>query len=71
MVGTLTRMVALANSEDRPKFAGASSDSQLKPLPARWIPTTTPAEFLTEVDQLKETVDELNDRMAERDAAAE
>jgi hypothetical protein len=71
VVGALTGVVMLANSGDRPEFAGASSDSQLKPLPASWIPAATPAEFLTEVDQLKETVDEVNDRMAERDAEAE
>lgn len=71
VVGALTGVVTLANSGDQPEFAGAYSASQLKPLPARWIPTDTPAEFLTEVDQLKEDVDQLNDRMAERDAETE
>ena len=71
VIGGLAGIAALASDGDHREFGGSSDEAPLKPLSARWIPTTTPARFLTRVEELKQEVDDLGSRMDEQGAAGQ
>lgn len=67
IVGGLVGVTTLARDERTEFRRHTASDSPLKPLGARWIPTSSSTEFLGKVDELKSEVDELNQEMTEKD----
>ncbi len=69
VIGGLAGIAALASDGERHEFGGGAEEAPLKPLGARWIPTTTPDRFLTRVEELKKEVDDLGSRMDAQGAA--
>lgn len=66
---TLALIVALTDHGDRSEFGNRLEDTPLKPLGPGLIPSVAPARFLRQVDALQGEVDELAERMAEREKA--
>jgi hypothetical protein len=64
---TLALIVALSDHGERSEFAARLEDTPLKPVGASLIPSVAPARFLRQVEALQEEVDELADRMGERE----
>jgi hypothetical protein len=64
---TLALIVTLSDHGDRSEFGSRLEDTPLKPLGPALIPSITPTRFLKQVDELQDEVDELAEKMAERE----
>jgi hypothetical protein len=67
VIGGLAGIVALSGHRDQVDYAGRFEETPLKAIAARWIPSVKPADFLKQVDGLKDQVD----RLAEEEPGAE
>jgi hypothetical protein len=67
VVLTLALIMALSEHGDRSEFGSRLEDTPLKPLGPALIPSVAPARFLKQVEGLQKEVDELAEKMAERE----
>lgn len=67
---TLALIVALSDHGDGSEFGSRLEETPLKPIGAGLIPSVAPARFLRQVEALQGEVDELAERMAEREKAS-
>jgi FHA domain len=67
VIGILGIVTVLSEHGDKPEFGASTEATPLKPLSTPLIPSETPAQFLKQVDELRQGIDELSERMAARD----
>jgi ElaB/YqjD/DUF883 family membrane-anchored ribosome-binding protein len=64
----LAGIAILSSSGEHAEFGSRAEDTPLKPVGAAFIPAGAPADFFTRLDALQEEVDELSQKMTEREA---